>query len=146
MLPKLVNCAVGFNYKYSILKKLKYKNLNLAFLIEILVGFGCILTISFIGTKGLASLALLALRPLLLERETIKDEKKYYQFFYKIIVSSVIIIALMIISILIIVQFIPIWKAKLPTFDILLVEILPFFLLTHGVIGFINLSSFEKSE
>ncbi len=137
---------MGLIIKYPKLKLLKYKNLNLAFLIEIIVGFGCILTISFIGTKGLASLALLALRPLVLERETIKDEKKYYQFFYKITISSVIVISLMIISILIIVQFIPVWKAKLPTFDILLVEILPFFLLTHGVLGFVNYSNFEKSE
>lgn len=125
---------------------MKYKNLNLAFLFEIIVGFGCILTISFIGTKGLASLALLALRPLLLEKESIKDAKKYYQFFYKITISSVIVISLMIISIFVIVQFIPVWELKLPTYEILLVEIIPFFLLTHGVLGFINLSNLEKSD
>ncbi len=125
---------------------MKYKNLNLAFLFEIIVGFGCILTISFIGVKGLASLALLALRPLLLEKEPIKDAKKYYQFFYKITISSVIVISLMIISIFIIAQFIPIWKTKLPQFDILLVEIIPFYLLTHGVLGFVNLSNLVKSD
>lgn len=111
-----------------------------------LVGFGCILTISFIGTKGLVSLAIIALRPILLEREPIQDEKRYYQFFYKITISSVIIISLMIVSILIIVQFIPVWKVKLPTFDILLVEIIPFFLLTHGVLGFINSSSMDSNK
>lgn len=50
----------------------------------------------------------------------------------------------MIISILIIIQFIPQWKMKLPSLDILLVEIIPFFVLTHGVLGFINLSFLDK--
>jgi hypothetical protein len=86
---------------------LKYKNLNLAFLVQILIGFGCILSISLLGAKGLASLALLAIRPLVLEKEKIKDEKRYWQFSYKIMLNSVIIIFLMILSILIIIQFIP---------------------------------------
>jgi hypothetical protein len=52
----------------------------------------------------------------------------------------------MIISILIIVQFIPVWKVKLPSFEILLVELIPFFLLTHGVMGYINLSILDKTK
>lgn len=123
---------------------MKYKNLNLAFLIEILIGFGTVLSISLIGYKGLTALVLIALRPFLLEREKIEDEKKYLQFLYKILSGSLIIIFLMILSIFVIIQFIPAWKAKLPSFDILLIVIIPFFLLTHGVIGFINLSSFKQ--
>ncbi len=125
---------------------MKYKNLNLAFLIEILVGFGTILSISLIGYKGLTALILIALRPFLLERQKIDDEKKYWQFSYKIILSSLIIIFLMILSIFVIIQFIPAWKAKLPSSDILLLVIIPFFLLTHGVMGFINSSSIEQNK
>lgn len=110
------------------------------------VGFGCILSISLLGSRVLASLALMALRPFFLEREKIKDEKLYWQFSYKIILNSVLIISLMIILLLIIVQFIPQWKVKLPSFEILLIEIIPFFLLTHGVIGFINISNLDKTE
>lgn len=125
---------------------MKYKNLNVAFLIEILVGFGCILSISLLGSKGLISLVLIALRPFILEKEPIKNEKLYRQFSYKIILNSTIIIFLMIISILVIMQFIPQWKTKLPSLEILLIEIFPFFLLTHGIIGFINLSVLEKHK
>jgi len=125
---------------------MKYKKLNIAFLVEILVGFGTILSISLIGHKGLAALAFIALRPLILERKKIEDEKSYLKFFYKVLSSSLIIIFLMIISIFVIIQFIPQWEAKLPPMDILLVTIIPFFLLTHGVIGFINLSILDKTK
>jgi hypothetical protein len=125
---------------------LKYKNLNLAFLIEIFIGFGCVLSISLLGAKGIASLALIAIRPFVLEREKINDEKLYWQFSYKIMLNSVIIIFLMIISILIIIQFIPAWKTKLPSFEILIIELIPFFILTHGVIGILNTSSLDQQE
>jgi len=121
----------------------KYKNLQIAFLIEIFVGFGTILSISLIGPKGLAALAILALRPILLNKEIIQDEKFYFQFSYKILQSSLVIIFIMIISLILIMQFIPVWNAKLPSSENLLITILPFFLLTHGVIGLINLSAKE---
>jgi hypothetical protein len=125
---------------------MKYKNLNFAFFFEIIIGFGTILSISLMGNKGIAFLALMALRPIFLKRENIKDEKLYWQFSYKIILNSTIVLSLMIISILIIVQFIPVWKVKLPSFEILLVELIPFFLLTHGVMGYINLSILDKTK
>ena len=61
----------------------KYKNLQLAFLIEIFVGLGTILSISLMGPKGLAALSILALRPIVLGKENIKDEKTYFQFYIK---------------------------------------------------------------
>lgn len=125
---------------------MKYKNLNIAFLIEILIGFGTILSISLIGYKGLSALVILALRPFVLEREEIKDEKSYLKFSYKILSSSLIIIFLMIISIFIIIQFIPKWTAKLPPLENLLIIIIPFFLLTHGVIGFVNSSTLDENK
>lgn len=123
---------------------MKYKNLNLAFLFEIIVGFGTILSISLLGYKGLAALAVLAIRPFILEREQIKDEKLYLQFSFKVLSNSLIIIFLMIVFEIIIIQFIPNWKAKLPPLENLLIIIIPFFLLTHGVIGYINSSILNK--
>ena len=125
---------------------MKYKNLNVAFLFEILIGLGCILSISLLGSKGMVSLAIIAIRPFVLEKEPIKNEKQYWQFSYKIMFNSVVIISLMIISILLIVQFFPLWKLKLPSYEVLIIELIPFFILTHGVIGFINFSVFEKHE
>lgn len=125
---------------------MKYKNLNIAFLIEIFIGFGTILSISLIGPKGLAALAILALRPIILDKEIIQNEKFYFQFSYKILQSSLLIIFIMIISLIIIMQFIPVWNAKLPPSENLLVTILPFFLLTHGVIGLMNYSTLDKKE
>ena len=122
---------------------MKYKNLNIAFLIEIFIGFGTIISISLLGTKGLAALAILALRPFVLQKEKIDDSKSYLEFSYKILSNSLSIIFIMIISIIVILQFIPIWKAKLPPIEVMFVVLIPFFLLTHGVIGIINLSTKE---
>lgn len=122
---------------------MKYKNLNIAFLIEIFVGFGTVLSISLLGTKGLAALAILALRPFVLQKESIEDKKSYIEFSYKILSNSLSIIFIMIISIIIILQFIPVWKAKLPSVEVMFIVLIPFFLLTHGVIGIINLSAKE---
>ena len=125
---------------------MKYKNINIAFLIEILVGFGTIISISLLGYKGLAALAILLLRPFVLEREKIEDTKSYLKFTYKILSNSLAIIFIMMMSIIIIIQFIPTWQMKLPSIDKLFILLIPFFLLTHGVIGFINLSLLDKSE
>jgi hypothetical protein len=125
---------------------LKYKNLNLAFLIEIFVGLGTILSISLIGPKGLAALAILAIRPFVLQKEDVQDKKTYLEFSYKILSNSLSIIFIMIISIIIILQFIPLWKTKLPPVEVMFVILIPFFLLTHGVIGLINYSIFDKKE
>lgn len=119
---------------------MKYKNLNIAFLIEIFVGFGTVLSISLLGTKGLAALAILALRPFVLQKESIEDEKSYIEFSYKILSNSLSILFIMLLSIIIILQFIPVWKAKLPPIEVMFVVLIPFFLLTHGVIGILNLS------
>ena len=122
---------------------MKYKNLNLAFLIEIIVGFGCIISIGMLGSKGLISLILIALRPFILEKERIENEKAYLQFIYKINFHSIIVT-----SIFIIIFYFTTYV--IPTFDLmsdhlLLLQIIPFFLLTHGVVGIVmNQSQIRK--
>lgn len=122
---------------------MKYKNLNLAFLIEIIVGFGCIISIGVLGLKGLISLMLIALRPFILEKERIENEKIYLQFIYKVNYHSIVVT-----SIFIIIFYFTTYV--IPTFDLmsdhlLLLQIIPFFLLTHGVVGIVmNQSQIRK--
>lgn len=110
-------------------------------MIEIFVGFGTIISIALLGPKGLAALSIIALRPIFLEREEIKDSKSYYQMFYKILSNSLAIVFIMMLSLIIINLFIPDYKSKLPSMEILFVLMLPFFIMTHGVIGFISISN-----
>ncbi|HMN16934.1 MAG: hypothetical protein HND40_12415 [Ignavibacteriota bacterium] len=125
---------------------MKYKNLRLAFLMEIFVGFTTIISIALMGPKGITALALIALRPVFMKREEIKNPAAYFQIFYKVLSNSLSIISIMLILIIISLQFIPAYQSKLPPVKDLLTLILPFFLLTHGVIGFINSSDIEKEK
>ncbi len=114
---------------------MKYKNLNLAFLIEIIVGFGCILSIGLLGSKGLVSLILIALRPLILEQEKIEYDKTYWQFFYKVNFHSIVVTSIFII----IFYFISFFHLtpNIANDHLLLLQLIPFFLLTHGVVGIV---------
>ena len=125
---------------------MKYKNLYISFLFEIFVGFGTIISVGFLGTKGLAALAILALRTFFLEKETIQEKKSYLEFSYKILSNSLSIIFIMIIFIILILQFIPSWKEKLPPIEVIFIVLIPFFLLTHGAIGLINLSNYNQNK
>ncbi|MGQ9846434.1 MAG: hypothetical protein ACUVQP_02885, partial [Bacteroidales bacterium] len=95
---------------------MKYKNLsegwfpNLAFLYEIIVGFGCIISVAIWGQSGLATLGLIAIRPIVLEKEQIKDERAYFTLFRRMVptyktlfrrmvpTSSIVIVAMLIIA------------------------------------------------
>ncbi len=114
---------------------MKYKNLNLAFLIEIIVGFGCILSIGLLGSKGLVSLILIALRPLILEQEKIENDKTYWKFFYRVYFHSIVVTSIFII----IFYFISFFHLRpdITKDHLLLLQLIPFFLLTHGVVGII---------
>lgn len=124
---------------------LKYKNLsegwfpNLAFLYEIIVGFGCIISVAIWGQNGLATLGLIAIRPIVLGKEQIKDERAYFTLSYKILfqrmvpTTSIVIVAMLIIAIFIIINFIPDLILKLPQRDKFFFLLFPFFLMTHGM-------------
>lgn len=125
---------------------MKYKNINLAFLIEIFVGLGTILTISLIGYKGLAGVILIALRPLVLEKEEIRNNKEYISFFYKVLSNSLSITAIFLIVLLVIILFFPALSPNIPTSEKILIQLMPFFILTHGVVGIINSSVFDHKK
>ncbi|MDT3695703.1 MAG: hypothetical protein ROY99_04870 [Ignavibacterium sp.] len=125
---------------------MKYKNLRLAFLMEIFVGFTTIISIALMGPKGITALALIALRPVLMKKEEIKNPEAYFKIFYKVLSNSLSIIFIMLILIIISIQFIPAYQSKLPPVKDLFILILPFFLLTHGVIGFVSSSDITKEN
>lgn len=116
---------------------MKYKNLNMAFMFEIIIGFGCIISVSLLGFSGLVSIILIFLRPIFLEKEPISDEKSYWRFSYRVMLSSLIIISLFIISVFILMNFVPSLSKKLPPVDEILYLLIPFFLMTRGIVGFI---------
>lgn len=116
---------------------MKYKNLNLAFLYEGIVGFGCIISVSQLGFSGLVSLILIVLKPFFFEREPISDEKNYWRFSYRVLLSSVVIISLFIMKIFILLNLYPSLSNNLPPADKILYLLIPFFFMTRGVIGFV---------
>jgi hypothetical protein len=117
---------------------MKYKNLNLSFLFDIVISFGCILSTSLLGFSGLFSLILIGLKPFFLEREPIENEKSYWRFSYKVLVNSLLIIFFFIVSIFIMINFAPALAKKLPPLDKILYLLIPFFLMTRGVVGVIH--------
>lgn len=125
---------------------MKYKNLNLSFLIQIFIGLGAILTISLIGYKGLATIAILALRPIVLEKEKIDPASAYLPFVFKVLSHSLIITAIFLVVLILIIFLFPDLSAHIPTSEKILVQILPFFILTHGVIGLAYASNQEKDK
>lgn len=114
---------------------MKYKNLNLAFLIEIIVGFGSIISIGILGWKGIAALILIAIRPFILEREQIKDDKAHWRFIYRVNYHTIIVTSLFIIAYYLVTFFHP--TMYITEDHRLLLQLIPFFLLTHGVVGLV---------
>lgn len=114
---------------------MRYKNLNLAFLMEIIVGFGSIISISILGPKGMAALILIAIRPFILERESIEQDNFYWRFIYRVNYHTLIVTSLFIIT------YYLVTTLQRTTYLMedhnLLLQLIPFFLLTHGVVGFV---------
>lgn len=114
---------------------MKYKNLNLAFLIEIIVGFGTIISIGILGWKGMLALILIAIRPFILEREPIKDDRVHWRFIYRVNYHTIIVTSLFIIAYYLVTFFHP--TMYITEDHRLLLQLIPFFVLTHGVVGLV---------
>lgn len=114
---------------------MKYKNLNLAFLIEIIVGFGSIISIGILGWRGIAALILIAIRPFVIEREPIEHDKLHWRFIYRVNYHTIIVTSLFIITYYLVTTLHP--SMYLMEDHKLLLQLIPFFLLTHGVVGLV---------
>ena len=112
-----------------------YKSLTQAFLYQTIVGFLSVIAISAIGGKGIFILALIGLRPFILQREKSSPQKKLWEMYYKIGKLSVVLTSLMIIATYLLAGII---------FDVIIINndwfivIIPFWVMTHGVIGIVH--------
>ena len=117
---------------------MKYKNLFFSFSIEFIFGLSTSLLIIFIGPKSIAFLALLAIRPFLLERENVTPQDEIWFYSYKLgkitlFMLSVIIIAFYMIDELLFNEDI------LFNFRDRIIVLLPLFLFLHGMVGLFSL-------
>ena len=107
-----------------------YKNHKIAFLIEIIVGLLCIVTISLIGAKGLILLAIIPIRSIILEKGIVTPES--VNKFYSIGKISVVVTSLTLLTYYLSSEFLFNIDTNWKTVAIL---IFPYFLLTHGIAG-----------
>ncbi len=111
---------------------MKYKNLTLAFIFQAVTGVLSIIAIAVFGGKGLAVITLLALRPLLLEKENNFPDESIWRLYYDILKLSVFFTALTIIfiyfsSILL--------HGEVLKSEILFISVPPYFLIIHALVG-----------
>ena len=117
---------------------MKYKNLFFAFSLEFLIGLITSLLIIFVGPKSIAFLALLAIRPFLLEREKILPQDEFWFYSFQLgkaalfILSFIIIISYSIDEFLLNEDFLFYYKDRIIIF-------IPLYLFLLGFIGLFSL-------
>ena len=111
-----------------------YKSLPAAFLFQTIAGVLSIISVALLGSKGIAALAILALRPFLLEKTGVFPDQERWHFYYKIMEISVVCTALTIIFVYI---FLEVFSHSVPFGRLWLLMVLPYFIFIHGLIGLI---------
>ena len=76
---------------------MKYKNLFLAYSIEIIIGFLTSILIILFGAKALAFIALLAIRPFVLDKEQISPQDDFWYKSFQLGKNALIILSVIII-------------------------------------------------
>ena len=110
-----------------------YKNLYHAFLYEFIVGLICVVSISLFGGKAIIILALLGLRPFILERDNLEPDKIIYHFYYNVLKVVTTITFSSIIILFILSEFFSIENLNI---KILFILVPPYFVCIHGLTGF----------
>ena len=77
-----------------------YSNLRLSFIYQIIVGILCILAMLFNGEKMIVLVALMAPRPYILDKKTVRDMTPYRRFYYQVNKISLIITVITLIIII----------------------------------------------
>ena len=114
---------------------MKYKNLDLAYSLEVFIGFVCALLIILISSKAFILLALISLRPFILDKEKISHHDEYWHTSFRLGRDALIIISILIICAIILVELLLNENMILPKIDIILTMLVPVFLIVHGIIG-----------
>ena len=111
-----------------------YKSLPAVFLYQTIVGALCIVNVSLFGPAGIATLAILGLRPLLLEKKKGLPDQSRWQFYYKIMKISVVCTAITIIFVYLILEL---FSQSIPVRRLWLLMVPPYFVFIHGFIGLV---------
>ena len=113
-----------------------YKNLRLAFLYQVIVGLFSLSFVLYLGPYGIAILAIIGLRPFLLERENVDGELWPWRFSYQILKITIIITAVTQIVLFVIFQL---WDLSyiFPGLQdsVSHLYIIPYFISIQGLVG-----------
>lgn len=114
----------------------RYRNLPLAFFYEALIGLFTTILIYYFGQKGLAFIAMLALRPIVFKKNAIEPKEIWFYPYYKIVIYSVYSACAIIILFYIIDElFLPENFLIINRYKIVLM-IIPTWIFTHGIAGY----------
>ncbi len=111
-----------------------YKHLHHAFLFEFVVGLLTIYFVFAVGSKGMAVVALLALRPLVLDILPGPTEERLWRMYYKAAKWGLLLTGA---TIVITYLFFNYLTAGFHDRGIVFLTIIPWFMIIHGFIGFI---------
>jgi len=118
---------------------MKYKNLFLAYSIEIIIGFLTSILIILFGAKALAFIALLAIRPFVLDKEQISPQDDFWYKSFQLGKNALIILSVIIIFFSIFIEIINESNFLFENKDKVLRLLIPMYILIHGLIGLISL-------
>lgn len=111
---------------------LVYKHLHHAFLFELLGGLVALLAVITLGGKGVPALAVLALRPLILERSPDPPDERVWRLYYDAFKVSLLLTATTIIFTYVLFEFV---GDDFQQHRVLLLTVVPWFLVIHGLVG-----------
>lgn len=113
---------------------MRYKNLVFAYSLEIMIGLVTSFLIIIIGPNAIAFIALFAMRPLILEREKISNQDKFWFYSFQLGKYTLFTLSIIIICFYLFNEFIS-SENILHNFRDRINLLIPLYLLVHGVIG-----------
>jgi len=113
---------------------MRYAHPHRAFLFEAVTGFITFVLVFTAGTAGLAALAFIAFRPFLLQTTSVPPDQAVYRLHYGALRTSAFFTAVLVLLTVVAFQFNP-----SSSYDkaLVLTLIVPWFVLTHGFIGYV---------
>jgi hypothetical protein len=113
-----------------------YKSIPSALLYQTIVGALCVVFIALWGPACIAMLAFLALRPLILKKVPVEDDRNMWKFFYKITIRSVVSLS---ITIIFAYGIFELFSHPSPIEGLWFLMIPPYFVFLQGLLGLIYL-------
>lgn len=118
---------------------MKYKNLFLAYSIEIIIGFLTLILVTQLGSKAIVFLALLAIRPIILEREKLLPQDEFWFKSFQLGKNALFVISIIIIFLTILLDIVGEYNFIIENKNKILRMIVPMYIFIHGTIGIISL-------